>query len=137
MFGFLCLAATLSARRVRGLGTGVDVGAAALEHSCFRCRPFLLGRKSRRIMWYAASEPVCNISGCFQFSLVCAVSGSAWTSERRLQNLCLVECRLFLLGRMGHRLEWCAASASVCRVGTFQFLPVFLINWSCGSGYVP
>jgi hypothetical protein len=44
------------------------------------------------------------------------VSGPAWTAERRLQNLLLVECRHFLLGRKCRRLVWCAASGPVCSV---------------------
>jgi hypothetical protein len=46
----------------------------------------------------------------------CAVSGSAWTSEWWLRNLCLVECCPFLLGRKCQRLMLCAASGLVCSV---------------------
>jgi hypothetical protein len=34
------------------------------------CRPFLLGWKCRRLVWCAASEPVCSVSGVFVLASV-------------------------------------------------------------------
>jgi hypothetical protein len=83
---------------VRSLGTDVDIGAAALELLCFECRPFLLGQKSRLLVWYAASGPMCCVWGV-SFSPVRVVSGPVWTSERRLRNSYALS-RLFLLGQV-------------------------------------
>jgi hypothetical protein len=76
----------------------------------------------------------CVAFGVFRLSTVCAVLGPAWMSERRLRNLLLVACRPFLLGRMGHRLEWCAASGPVCHVVLFGFasFPYKLTVWVLG-----
>jgi hypothetical protein len=50
----------------RGLGTSVDAGAAAPKLSCLEFRTFLLGRKCRRLVWYAASGPVGLRLDCFR-----------------------------------------------------------------------
>jgi hypothetical protein len=53
-----------STRVVRGLGAGVDVGAAAPDISpppccveVYRCHPWSLGQLGRRLVWGAASGP--------------------------------------------------------------------------------
>jgi hypothetical protein len=62
----------------------------------------------------------------FRFSLMCAVLGPAWTTERRLRSLPLMECCPFLLGRMGRWLEWCTSSGPVCCVMVLLIFASFL-----------
>jgi hypothetical protein len=114
--GLLCLADASPAKRVRGLGTGVDIGVVAPELSCFECHLFLLGRKSHRLVWFSALGPVCCVSG-FRFSTVCAISGPVWMLERRLH---CSEYRPFLLEWNCRRLVWSVAFKPVCAIGLCQ-----------------
>jgi hypothetical protein len=61
--GLSLLGSCIVGQQVRGRGTSVDVGAAAPELSCFRCRPLLLGWMGRRLVWCAASGPVWSVWG--------------------------------------------------------------------------
>ena len=93
----------------------------------------------------------CVCSGCLvgfvQFSSSarrCAASGPAWMLERRLRffasamfALRCFECRLWLLGRLGRRLVWGAASGpACCVVCCIGFRPVSLISWSTLFYYI-
>jgi hypothetical protein len=65
---------------VRGLGTGVDVGAAAPESSSHGVSSFLLGPMSHRLEWCAASGPVCrvvvfSVFASFSYKLIVSALG--------------------------------------------------------------
>jgi hypothetical protein len=98
--------------RVRGLQTSVDVGAAAPKFYSFECRPFLLGRKCRRLVRYAALGLVC-----------CIWDGSVLASARGLgtgvdagaaaSEIFCYECHPLLLWRNRRRFVWCGLGTGV------------------------
>lgn len=99
-----------SARRVRGLGAGEEVGAAAPENNAVECRIWSRGRQRRRLRWSAASGPAGKSERRLRRApLCCGVSVlAAWTAESSTR----VECGL---------------GADVCEF-------IWFVNRSGGSG---
>jgi hypothetical protein len=92
-----CFAGSSSARRVRGLGAGEEVGAAAPECNAVECRIWSRGRQRRQLRWSAAS-------------------GSAGKSERRLRRAplcCGVSVLVAWTAESSARVE-CGLGADVC-----------------------
>ena len=75
--GLFFLVASSSARRVRGPGTGVDVGVAAPETFVLSVVPPRLGGLCRRLEWCAASGSVYGVelSPVFPYKLAVRVLG--------------------------------------------------------------
>ena len=103
-------AGSSSARRVRGLGAGEEVGAAAADHNGVECRIWSCGRQ-RRQLWGSA------------------VSGPAGKSERRLRGAplcCGVSVLVVWMAESSTRME-CGLRADMC-----EFL--WFVSQSGGSG---
>jgi hypothetical protein len=112
---------------VRGLGTGVDIGAAAPKPSRFGCRQFLLGRKCHRLVWCAASGPMCSVWG---ISVRASARGLGTSVDVGTAASKSSSCGVSSLparadGSSARVVRGLGVDVSRCGVS------VFVINWSC------